>query len=234
MLFAKTQSKTIMHALAAMLLFATITTAEVPGLCNTGQTAVTSSGCTGVLVPPNPTGGGPNRDGNWELAYPYPVAIHDVHGPCLVETFVAAWVDTPEYAWLPNGASKYSEWITVFDGESTQLPGWYLYRTKFPVPSSLPNGDVPRNVRINGQLASDNTAYAIYLESPANSGDCALVSGQAFPVNFEHWWPFSFSNALEISPGAEAYLYFLVHNAGGSGLDPTGLRVEFFATSAFN
>jgi len=61
----RTQSKTIPHALAAMLLVGTIAAAQIPRLCNTGQTAKTFAGCTGALVPPNPPGGGTNRDGNW-------------------------------------------------------------------------------------------------------------------------------------------------------------------------
>jgi len=33
-------SKTFLHALAAMLLFATLASAQIAGLCNTGQTAM--------------------------------------------------------------------------------------------------------------------------------------------------------------------------------------------------
>jgi hypothetical protein len=69
-MFLKRQSKTILFAVAAMLLFATVAAAQIKGLCNTGQTAKTLFGCTGLLVTPNPAGGGPNRDGNWALAYP--------------------------------------------------------------------------------------------------------------------------------------------------------------------
>src|ERR1019366_2299913 len=87
-------------------------------------------------------------------------------------------------------------------------------------------------------LASDNATFTIFLESPANSGSCSVVSGQPFPVNppgsqtlsdFRQWWPFSFTNSLAITPGADAYLYFMVANAHDSqvgGPSPTGLRVE--------
>ena len=121
-------SKTFLHALAAMLLFATLASARIAGLCNTGQTPKTVSGCTGVLVPPNPEGGGPNRDGNWDILYqtlPSPP-----HTPCQLKAFVSAWVDTPVPVWL--------------HGEGPNNPaGWYIYRTAFPVPAMLPGGTVP-------------------------------------------------------------------------------------------
>jgi hypothetical protein len=237
-------SKTILHALAAMLLFASMAAAQIAGLCDTGQTHPAASGCTGVLVPPNPTGGGPNRDGNWELTYQSFTASD--HNPCLLKGFVKAWVDTPQVEWLPDSASTASEWITPYDGEGAKPAGWYVYATSFPVPAMLPGGGVPTGITINGQLASDNATYAIYLESPPNSGNCALVTGQMFPVNpagqgfsdFKQWWPFSFTNSIAIAPGADAYLYFVIENAYDAadpqGATPTGFRAEFFSTSAFN
>jgi hypothetical protein len=106
----------------------------------------------------------------------------------------------------------------------------------------LPDGTVPTGVTINGRLASDNATYWIYLESPAPyPTGCAIASGQTFPVNpvggntFQQWWPFSFTNSLPLTPGAYAYLYIIV----GNGIaiynsSASGLRVEFFDTSAFN
>jgi hypothetical protein len=214
--------------------------AQITGLCNTGQTSKTAAGCTGILVTPNPPGGGPHRDGNWTLAYPYPSTLSDTHAPCLLKGFIKAWVDTPNLNWYPNFESAASEWITPYDGETNEAVGWYVYRTTFPVPSSLPGGGTPTGVTIDGQVASDNSTYAIYLESPAGSARCSLVSGQQFPVNpvagtaFDQWWPFSFTNAFEIAPGADAYLYFLVQNAPGVTVNPSGIRVEFFASSSFN
>src|SRR5690348_5366338 len=102
------QSKTILQALATMLFFAAMAAAQIPGLCNTGETPATAAGCTGALVPPNPTGGGPNRDGNWELTYR---PLSDRRKPCVLTEFVPAWVDTPYFTWLPNIASSASEWI---------------------------------------------------------------------------------------------------------------------------
>jgi len=235
----RTQSKTILGAFAAMLLFTAISAAQIAGLCNTGQTAATSAGCTGALVPPNPTGGGPNRDGNWGLTY-RPLSVR--RKPCLLQGYVNAWVDTPYFTWLPNSVSTASEWITTYDGEASKAAGWYAYRVAFPVPFVLPGGTVPTGVTINGQLTSDNSTFAIFLESPANSGNCSIVSGQKFPVNpyggdtFQQWWPFSFTNASQITPGADAYLYFVVQNmACNDGcFNPTGFRAEFFSTSAFN
>ena len=232
----------ITHALAVMLLFVTMAGAQISGLCNTGQTPATSARCTGVLVTPNPPGGGPNRDGNWGLAY-RPLSAD--HNGCLLpaDGFVYAWVDTPLSTWLPNSASTASEWITPYDGESNLAAGWYVYKTAFHVPRVLPGGAVPTGVIINGQITSDNETYAIYLESPANNPrGCAVVSG---PVNsetgFSEWTPFSFTNSRAITPGADANLYFVVENqpcpvgCGGPGdASATGLRVEFFASSTFN
>lgn len=238
----RTQVETILQGLAVMVLFATVATAQIPGLCNTGQTPATSAGCTGVLVTPNPTGGGPNRDGNWGLTYR---VLGADHNPCHLpaDGFVYAWVDTPLSTWLPNSSSTASEWITPYDGEGNRPAGWYVYKTAFYVPFVLPSGAVPTGLRVNGQLASDNETYTIYLESPANNPrKCAVVSG---PVNsetsFPVWTPFSFTNSHAITPGADAYLYFVVQNqpcpvgCGGPGdASATGLRVEFFASSAFN
>ena len=239
MFYLRTHSKTILPAFA-ILCFATAAPAQIVSLCNTGQTLATLAGCTGDLVTPNPPGGGPNRDGNWQLAYPYPSTLTTTHAPCLLRAFVRPWVDTPNASWLPDSVSTASEWTTPFDGENNLPVGTYVYRTTFQVPSVLPGGGVPTGVTINGQLASDNATFAIYLESPANTARCSLVTGQSFPVNlaghgagdFERWWDFSFTNSLPITPGAAAFLYFVVQNPL-SGASPTGLRVEFFPTSTF-
>jgi hypothetical protein len=141
---------------------------------------------------------------------------------------------------MPNSASLASEWITPAVGDQTAPGGWYIYRVTFPVPSVLASGAVPASVTINGQLASDNGTYAIYLESPAHSANCSLVAGQQFPINppagstFQQWWPFSFTNAREIEPGANAFLYFLVQNSPSTAYNPTGFRAEFSISSSFN
>jgi hypothetical protein len=242
MAYLKTKSGIILHAVAAMLLFASLGAAQIPGLCDTGQTAATSSGCTGVVVPINPIHGGPNRDGNWALAYPYPTPMTSLKTPCELTSFVPAWVDSLAGGWLPNSAT--SEWIEPYDGEDDRPAGWYIYATRFAVPAVLPDGSVPTGLIVNGQLASDNATALIYLESPARSTNCNLVSGQTFPVNpngssldYSQWWPFSFTNKGAITPGAEAYLFFAVQNSYDSsqpnGGSQQGLRVEFFATSTF-
>lgn len=199
------------------------------------------------MVTPNPEGGGPRGDGNWHLAYPYPSEVSQTHGPCALKNYIPAWVDTPNHAWMPDSASSESEWITPFDGEGPQpLPGWYVYRTWFPVPAALPDGSVPSGVTINGHLASDNATYTLYLESPASSGACSIVAGQPFPINpagsefgdFAQWWDFSFTNSVPLTPGTGAYLYIVMLNAYDldfqGGVSPTGLRVEFFSSSAFH
>src|SRR5579871_3975495 len=124
--------KRVLPALAAGLLFATMAAAQISGLCNTGQTRAASAGCTGVLVTPNPQGGGPQRDNNWALAYPYPSTISPENGPCDLKAFIEAWVDTPFPAWLANSTSSASEWITPFNGENNVSGGSYVYGTTNP------------------------------------------------------------------------------------------------------
>jgi len=236
----RTQSKTIPHALAAMLLFGTIATAQIPRLCNTGQTAKNIGACSGVLVTPNPTGGGPQRDGNWYVAYPYPSTLSEAQNPCTLG-YIKSFVDTPNAAWLPNSASAASEWITPYDGEGERAAGYYVYLTFFPIPDS----PAPTGFTINGRLASDDATVAIYLGTPAGADNCALVAGQTFPVNpadsgssdFQQWWPFSFTNPGPFAVASPAALYFVVANPIDrdlpNGASPTGLRVEFFSTSTF-
>lgn len=226
----------------AALLFSASATAQIPGLCNTGETPRTASGCSGVLVTPNPSGGGPNRDGNWGIAYPYPTTPPATLGPCN-PGFTKAWVDTPLLqgafdSWLPNSASSASEWITPFDGEGNQPQGWFIYLTPFHVPSVLPSGLVPTGLTINGRLTSDNQTYGFALASPSSGGSCALVQGLPTPLNpteqYEAWTNFSFTSPIAITPDSDLFLYVLVYNDRSTG-DPnaTGLRVEFFDTSAF-
>jgi hypothetical protein len=227
-------SGTILRATAAMLFFAAMAAAQITGLCNTGQTRATASGCTGDLVAPNPWGGGPNRDGNWALAKPYPSAYGE--SPCEFRSFVPAWVDTTNPAWLPNSVSTASEWITPYDGEGSGTQGWYVYATQFPVPSVLPGGIVPTGLTINGQLSSDNSTYALYMADLA-AGLCAPVTGLSVPINpvgYTAWTDLSFSNPIAINPGSPLVLYVVVQNAPGPEINPTGLRIEFFDTSAFN
>ncbi len=227
----------------ATLLFAAIATAGIPGLCNTGETPrIPGSGCSGVLVTPNPTGGGPNRDGNWGIAYPYPSTLSPTLGPCDL-TFTRAWVDTPLLqepfdSWLPNSASTASEWITPFDGEGNQPQGWFIYITPFHVPAVLPSGIVPTGLLINGRLASDNQTYGFALASPGHPGSCAVVKSLPVPFNpseqYSQWANFSFNSPIAIIPDSDVFLYVLVYNSRSTG-DPnaTGLRVEFFSTSGF-
>ena len=75
---------------------------------------------------------------------------------------------------------------------------------------------------INGQLASDDTTFAIYLESPAHSGRCSLVPGQPFPVNplttaFSNGGPSISATPTQSRPGADACLYFVVRDAPSNG-----------------
>ncbi len=228
-------SGTILRATAAMLFFAAMAAAQITGLCNTGQTRATASGCTGDLVAPNPWGGGPNRDGNWALAKPYPSAYGE--SPCEFRSFVPAWVDTTNPAWLPNSVSTASEWITPYDGEGSGAAGWYVYATKFPIPPVLPGGIVPTGLTINGRLSSDDYTYGFYMVNPAASL-CSPVRGLPVPINpdatYTVWSDFSFRNPIPITPGSPLFLYVVVQNAPGPEINPTGFRIEFSDTSAFN
>jgi hypothetical protein len=222
----------------ALLCLATAAPAQIASLCNTGQTSATSAGCSNTLEIPNAPGGGPDRDGNWQVAYPYPSALTSTHGPCALTGFVRAWVDTPNTRWLANSVSSASQWIAPFDGENNLPAGPYVYRTQVYIPALLPGGLVPSGLTINGQLASDNGTVGIYLESPAHSALCSKVIGQSYPVNpmnssgYTQWWDFSFSNSLPISPGTDAFIYFVADNqVNSNGQSPTGLRVEFFSSS---
>jgi hypothetical protein len=116
------------------------------------QTPKTFSGCTSVLMTPNPTGGGPNRDGNWEIAYPYPSTLSPVHGLCGL-SFVRAWVDTrvlqaPFDSWLPNSASTASEWITPYDGEGNQPRLDVLENLVAQIKRGTKNGKRPPTLRL--------------------------------------------------------------------------------------
>jgi hypothetical protein len=178
-----------------MPLFVTVATAQIAGLCNTGQTSATLTGCTGVLVPSAPNFfGTPNLDGNWEIAYPYPSSLAD-NTPCLLSRFIEATVDTPNGSWLPNSVSSASESTMPDGGGGYMLPlGWYVYRTKFPIPSVLPGGGVPKGVT-NCQLAWDNAAYR---------------------------------SSWRVQPTRTPERHVIYHGSS------TGLRAEFFDTSAFN
>jgi hypothetical protein len=233
----------LLFAFAAKLLFTSTATAQIKGLCNTGESHQTLSGCTDVLVTPNPTGGGPNRDGNWGLAYPYPATLSPTLGPCDLKEFISAWVDTPTYdppfSWLPNSASAASEWITPYDGEGNQAQGWYIYLTGFHVPAVLPGGIVPTGLTINGRLASDNETYGFVLASRANGGSCGFVTSLPVPINpidqFNQWTNFSFNSPIPITPESDVFLFVLVYNSPSTGNpNATGLRIEFFDTSALN
>ena len=227
----------VVKILVVTLLFAAFATAQIPGLCNTGETPRNALGCSGILVPPNPPGGGPNRDGNWGLAFPYPSDL-SLLGACGLTEFTKAWVDSPYSvppAWLPNSASGASEWITPYDGEGNQPMGWFVYLTPFHVPKVLPGGIVPTGFTIRGRIASDDQTYYFVLSSPSN-GACSRVEGVPVPVasSYEEWTEFSFTSPIPITPNSDVFLYALVYNDyDAHSPNPTGLRVEFFDTSGF-
>lgn len=206
MLSLRTESKTILHALAAMLLFATLATAQtkIPatGLCNTGLTPASPlpKSCTTStpVIPVNPESGGPSLDGNWQLATPYPSAAYNqpAPNPCLLPTFGPAWVDAPWPNWF-NPDDGLSQWITPEVEGPVAAGGWYIYRTAFRVPPKLPNysGYV---LNVSGQGMVDDHSVAIAMENPAGQpGSCSLVSQTEFSGDTA-WIPISFS--ARVSP----------------------------------
>jgi hypothetical protein len=82
MIALEKRSPSTLQALGAILLFSTAGTAQIPRLCNTGQTRKNIDACTGEPVTPNPTGGGSQRDGNGYVAYPYPSTLAEAQNPC--------------------------------------------------------------------------------------------------------------------------------------------------------
>lgn len=229
---------TALKMIAASVLFTAAAAAQIPDLCNSGETAKTALGCTGVFVPPNPLGGGPHRDDNWELAFPYPSPHADV---CALGDFVRAWVDSANPNWFPDSVSPASEWITPYDGEISKPAGSYIYRTTFHVPLVLRGGARPTSVTIDGRLASDNQTFGFYMRNPAD-GSCAFVPGLPVPINpdysYTQWSNFSFINPIAITPGSDLLLYVRVDNSYDDGhvlgSSPTGFRIEFFSTSSFH
>lgn len=92
---------------------------------------------------------------------------------------------------------------------------------------------------ISGRLASDNETYGFVLASLAHGGSCGFVEGLPAPLNpndeFTQWTDFSFTSPIAITPDSDLFLYVLVINSPSTGNpNATGLRVEFFDTSAFN
>jgi hypothetical protein len=141
---------------------------------------------------------------------------------------------------VPNSGSSASEWITPYAGETSIASGWYVYATKFRVPSILPRGIVPTSVTLNGRISSDNATFAFYMQSPASTATCSMVTGLPVPITSEtgytQWTDFSFN--YPVTAGAEATLFVVVSNQydteGTGGDSPSGLRVEFFDSSSFN
>jgi hypothetical protein len=223
----ETRSKTIPHALQAMLWLAMAAAAQthIPatGLCNTGLTPASPLpyGCaTSIPVTPvNPTSGGPSVDGNWELAVPYPSVPYNLPftDPCTRTTFGPAWVDAPVNTWL-NSDDGHSQWITPAAVNSPS--GWYIYRTSVPIPPAGSSGG-DYTLAVTGRLLGDDMVSAIYLQTPASDpSGCSVVTLPA-PLGWTTWSPFTF--ATRVVPSTSANLYFMVYNAGNA----TGLRVEF-------
>ena len=202
------------------------------GLCNTGLTTQgpQPEGClTSTPVSPvNPINGGPSVDGNWRLATPYPSSPYTSNpaNPCtLVTDYGPAWVNEPWPTWL-NPNDGLSQWIEPIGG-GYDAPGWYVYRTTFPVPP-VDIGYLSIFLGVNGQVLSDNNDVAIFVQSPAAyGGSCREVA--AVPRSeFTSWSQFHF--ATPVAPNSRSYLYVVIANQpGNNGGNPSGLRIEWNA-----
>lgn len=242
MSWPRIQSK--INILALVLLLSSAAVAQIPatGLCNTGLTPASPlpNGCTTstLVTPVNPQSGGPNVDGNWGLATPYPSASgnQEAPDPCTLKTFGPAWVDAPAQGWF-NPNDGLSQWITP-QSDANTAGGWYVYRTTLPIPPNAP-GAAKYVLTVTGQLLADDELPAIFLENPAGDlPNCKLLALPALSTilggsGSEYAWN-HFRIVETVVPNTSAYLYFLVYNisfpAGESG-NYTGFRVEF--TSAY-
>jgi VCBS repeat protein/FG-GAP repeat protein len=162
---------------------------QIRGLCNTGQTGANALGCTEVLVAPNPHGGGLHVDGNWAIAYPYPLPFEGFNGPCKLQEFEPAWVDAPWINWLPDSYSTVSEWITANDDSNVNTVSILLGNGDgtFKAPVPYPVGPTPQFVTVadifgDGRLDvltanSSNTVSIL-----RGKGDCTFEPAESVSV----------------------------------------------------
>ena len=208
----------------------------ISGLCNTGLTSKKPLpvGCqTSTLITPiNPENGGPIVDTNWDLANPYPSAAANqpAPNPCVfTAAYLAPAVSQPYYGWY-NPNDGLSQWIEPQDGSEGVSPGWYLYRTSFPIPQAQ-SGSTLYKLEVTGQFLADDYVSAIYLEDPAtNETACHEVAAFTSTGDAGSWQPFHIS--ATVKPDTLAYFYFIVYNAN-SNYNPSGLRVEFTSRYLF-
>jgi hypothetical protein len=199
------------------------------GFCDTGltQKAPQPAGCldSKLVNPINPQSGGPIVDGNWELAYPFPSAPYTqpAPGPCgFTSSYTPAAVDTPQYGWY-NPDDKLSQWIQPPGG--TPAPGWFIYRTRFAVPSAYP-GYANYELVMKGQLICDDYVAAIYLEN-GQDGTCNAVASFTSKSQLGSWNSFRFNSPL--APDSHGFIYVVAYNATNypPANNPSGIRVEF-------
>jgi hypothetical protein len=209
----------------------TRTPVRANGLCNTGLTPKSPlpAGClASTLVNPiNPQDGGSIVDGNWDLAQPFPSAAYTQPppNPCV---FTAAYravpVSSPSFDWY-NPDDHISQWIEPQGGSVGTPPGWYIYRTSFPIPAAA-SGYSLYELAIHGQFMADNYLTAIYVENPAgDEAGCRQVAAFTSTSTEDGAWQ-KFQIDTTVFPETNGYLYFVVYNSP-SGNNPTGLRVEF-------
>jgi hypothetical protein len=228
------------NLLLSTLLFSTVALAQtIPatGLCSTGLTPASPLpiGCTTStpVTPVNPDSGGTSVDGNWQLATPYPSASYTQQAPdvCHLDTFGPAWIDAPDSPiTTPNGNGSNwfnppgdvaSQWITP---EALNNPGgWYVYRTRFPVPAT--SGVKEFILTVTGKVLIDDLPGGIFLGHGRSCQWVAMSPFQGEVAADSEWHDFGFAAA--VVPGTEPYLYFLTYNINAGAANPTGLRVEF-------
>jgi hypothetical protein len=159
--------------------------------------------------------GAPLRDGqidvHYTLSFSDPFQYKDLTRPVEGQTAAVA----PAAGWLGwrEDKSGFSRWISIpsADPPSYAAPGFYQFRTTFTL-----TGANLSNFSLSGRWAIDNSAAGIYLNGH-------LVGSQT-SVGFSDWTP------LTIGPSSHFNinntLDFVVQNAGSTGTNPMGLRVE--------
>jgi hypothetical protein len=126
------------------------------------------------------------RNGNWQIASPYPSAPYtsSAPNPCRLQTtYLGAPVNVPFYERY-NPESELSQWIGPNGGGSTPVPGLY---------QGLPPNSVPPS----GQLLSDNAAAVMDLHAVGDtSAGCNVAETSAIANQYSSWNAFALTGPV--------------------------------------
>ncbi len=133
--------------------------------------------------------------------------------------FVTSAIPSPDF-WIANGPN--SQWIAPDSNQNFSgfgdSPGNYLYRLTFDL-----TGFIPTTTSISGQWAVDNIGQDIVINGVSTGNFISSV----LPIGFN---PFTIN--VGFVEGLNT-LDFLVLNAPNeTGINPTGLRVEYLSATA--